>query len=109
MVLTFTLPLKTVSLTNVREHWGEKARRANRQRHAVSLKCPKWSEGPLVAVLLVRIAPCELDDDNLRGALKHVRDGVASRLGVDDRTPLVRWEYAQEKGEPGVRVTISKA
>lgn len=55
-------------------------------------------------VRLTRLSPGTLDDDNLRGALKAVRDGVADRLGVDDRDPRVTWEYAQErfKGLKGV-------
>lgn len=49
-------------------------------------------------VTLTRISPRLLDDDNLRPALKAVRDGVADRLGVDDRDPRVEWRYAQRKG-----------
>lgn len=51
-----------------------------------------------IEVLLVRVAPGELDDDNLRAALKPVRDGVADAFGSDDRTPMIVWSYAQEKG-----------
>ena len=54
-----------------------------------------------LVVTLTRIAPRALDDDNLRGALKACRDGVADWLAIDDRDPRVRWEYAQRKGKPG--------
>jgi len=49
-------------------------------------------------VLMTRIAPRKLDDDNLRGAFKAVRDQVAAWLGVDDADPRVTWAYAQERG-----------
>lgn len=54
-----------------------------------------------VAVTLVRISAGTLDDDNVRAALKAVRDGVADALGVDDRDPAVRWQYAQHKAGRG--------
>jgi len=49
-----------------------------------------------LVVRLVRRAPRRLDGDNLAGALKSVRDGVADALGVDDRNPRVRWVVDQE-------------
>jgi hypothetical protein len=65
----------------------------------------------LLEVHLTRIAPRELDDDNLRGALKSTRDGVADALGIDDRDPRVRWGYGQERGkvrEYAVRVEVAR-
>jgi hypothetical protein len=50
-----------------------------------------------------------LDDDNLRSALKAVRDGVADALGVDDRDPRLSFHYHQRPGlqfEVEVGVTI---
>jgi hypothetical protein len=63
----------------------------------------------MVRVELTRIAPRALDDDNLRGALKAVRDGVADVLGIDDRDPRVVWDYEQAHGAPreyGVKIVI---
>lgn len=57
---------------------------------------------PFVVVVLTRIAPRPLDSDNLESALKAVRDGIAEGLGIDDRSPLVRYVVSQEQG--GVRV-----
>lgn len=56
-----------------------------------------------VTVRLSRIAPCKLDDDNLRGSLKATRDQVAQWFGVDDRDPSVWWIYpeVQEKDQCG--------
>lgn len=65
---------------------------------------------PPVEVVLTRIAPRELDDDNLARSFKAVRDQVAVHLGVDDRSKLVTWRYAQEKGKPreyAVRIEVT--
>lgn len=106
----FDVPIKAQSTSNLREHWAVKAKRVDAQKRATRAKCPAWTGGPLLTVTLIRVAPRRLDDDNLRGALKSARDAVASWLRVDDASPLVRWEYAQEKGtEPMVRVEVTGA
>lgn len=53
-----------------------------------------------VRVTLTRIGPGAPDWDNVVGAFKHVRDGVADALGVRDNDPRVSWEYASRKGAP---------
>lgn len=63
--------------------------------------------GPAAGILpctvtLVRVAPSNgLDGDNLQGALKACRDGVADWLGVDDRDPAVTWQYRQRRSKAG--------
>lgn len=93
------LPLRTVSEANGREHWARKAKRAKAQRRTAFCLAPAASLPAVVT--LTRLAPRELDDDNLRPALKACRDGIADRLGINDRDPRVRWQYAQQRG--GVR------
>lgn len=107
--IVFTVPIHTESMSNARLHWTAKAKKVQAQRRATAYRTPPTLKalGPLLVVTLVRVSPRELDDDNLRGALKGVRDQVATALGVDDRSCLVRWEYGQEKGEPLVRVEVS--
>lgn len=90
------LPIATVSESNRRDHWRVKAKRVRLQRRTAAMLVP-GCQLPCV-VTLTRISPRLLDDDNLRPALKAVRDGVADRLGVDDRDPRVEWRYAQRKG-----------
>lgn len=98
-----TYPCRTVSEANRREHWAPRAKRQKVHRTAAfaivtsRLLCPL----PIV-VTLTRIAPRALDDDNLRGALKATRDGVADAFGVDDRDPRVVWAYGQRRGGTGV-------
>lgn len=111
-----TLPLRTCTEGNAKEHWRTKARRAKGQREIVGLVLPwhmlaaGWSKhatGRVVArppwlaiVTLTRISPSSgLDPhDNLPGSLKHVVDEVASLLGIDDRDPRVTWAYEQRRG-----------
>ena len=50
-------------------------------------------------IRMIRISPGKLDDDNLRGAFKAIRDGIAKFFGVDDGdVNRWQWEYDQEKG-----------
>lgn len=108
MVASAVLPIATPNpLNGSHRHWSViRAQRARQKRTAWAM-CPS---APLPCVVrLVRLSAGTLDDDNLRAALKAVRDGVAVRLGVDDADPRVAWEYAQERakrGEQAVRIEI---
>jgi hypothetical protein len=99
--------LKTTPGMNVREHYMARSRRVKLERETTGWAL-KGSEKPALpcTVTLTRTAPSEgLDDDNLAGALKGVRDAVAEWLGVDDkRTDVVRYVYAQRRGQWGVEV-----
>lgn len=110
-MISLTLPIRTVSEANARGHWSTKAKRAKGQRGTAAVvlraKAPKLE--PLLVVRLTRVSPGELDDDNLRTAMKATRDGVADWLRIDDRSPLVLWDYAQERGKDyAVRVEVSE-
>ncbi len=50
-----------------------------------------------------------LDDDNLQGGLKALRDAISKSLGVDDGDPMLSWHYRQVRteGRPGTLVKIS--
>lgn len=116
MSIVVTLPLRIESIANKREHWAARSARAKSQR------VQAWAElryiadsaprllGPVV-VTLTRIAPRELDSDNLAIGFKSVRDGVADWLGVNDNDSRIEWVYAQERGEPkqyAARVSIEE-
>lgn len=96
------LPIRTVSTLNLREHWAKRAARAKTHRRTALALARSLAAGtglPAV-VTLTRIAPSNgLDGDNLQGALKSVRDGVADAFGVDDRDPRLQWRYAQRRGK----------
>ena len=99
------LPVKTVSTLNVREHWAKRAARAKLQRanayhyliRNIGTARPKLP----ITVTITRIAPRKLDDDNLAGACKSIRDGVADYFQTDDRNPHIAWKYGQKKGGVG--------
>jgi hypothetical protein len=118
-VHTTTFALDTETESNAKGHWRPKAERAKKQRttaffhaHVIAIRLrTRLKTGTLdrIDVTLTRISPRELDDDNLASAMKHVRDGVADALGVDDRDPRVRWRCAQAFGgttERAVRIDL---
>ena len=95
-------PIKTVSALNARDaHWRVRHRRVKSERASIGWYLNGAARPGLPCeVLLTRIAPSAgLDDDNLAGALKGIRDEVASWLGVDDRhRDQVSYRYAQRRG-----------
>lgn len=96
-LIAAVVPIATRS-PNKREHWGARARRVRTERAAV-FGALRGLDAPLalpLVVTLTRIGARRLDGDNLQGALKGVRDGVAGFLGVDDADPRITWRYAQE-------------
>ena len=112
MTCSVHIPLRTVSEANQREHWAKRARRAKLHRGTVRtvLGAACAIPSPPLVVRLTRVAPRRLDCDNLRGALKACRDGVADWLGIDDGSEDITWEYEQTKGKPreyAVRVEVS--
>ncbi|MFA7291879.1 MAG: hypothetical protein WC023_06480 [Rhodocyclaceae bacterium] len=97
------LPLKTVSLLNMREHFRVAATRKALHRRTVQLMF-KGKERPTLpaTVTLTRLSPGTLDaHDNLPSSMKHIVDGLADWLDVDDADPRVRWVYAQQKSQRG--------
>jgi hypothetical protein len=58
-------------------------------------------------VVITRVGPRVLDDDNRTASAKGVRDAVAAWLGVDDGSESVRWEVRGEVARGyAVRVQI---
>ena len=115
--LEVIIPLRVASTLNLREHWARRAGRIKRERTATAYglarRCRPLAAGQSATVTLPRIAPRELDGDNLAAALKGVRDEVADQLGLpNDRDPRVAWRYVQVRGrvkEYAVRISIEVA
>lgn len=109
--LRLTLPIRTASEANGREHWRAKAKRVQQQRWVAGASVRTAIRGfewhlPLV-VLLTRVSQRSLDTDNLASALKAVRDGIADAFEAPDDGPkLATWLYDQVHGPPGVLVEI---
>jgi hypothetical protein len=79
--------LVTISESNRRGHWRKHSDRTKNQR-MVARSCTERIKVNFMPVALpahfelTRIAPRALDDDNLRGALKAIRDGIADAMGA---------------------------
>jgi hypothetical protein len=113
-MIEFTLHgLKLESLANKREHWTRSSSRAKSQRgDAYRLALVAFYPRPTLpaVVTITRVAPRALDSDNLAISAKHVRDGIADAMGIDDRDERVEWRYEQAKGAPrayATRVTVA--
>ncbi len=102
-MITIKLPIPTVSLLNSREHWSKKARRASDQRYTTRLYLknnhPEFpftiNESSKIIVKITRIGKRKLDSDNLAGSQKHIRDGIADYIGIDDGSSQFDWQYDQ--------------
>ena len=106
------IPIKTVSLLNMREHFRVTAKRKAEQRGMVAayINGKPRPEFP-VTVTLTRVSPGTLDEhDNLPSSFKHICDQIAAWLGIDDADKRVTWRYAQtrcKRGDFGVIVEIA--
>lgn len=120
MTVTVEIPIKLPSASNLREHWGTKARRVKSQRAATRLAlvsaynklgAREFLIDLPVVVTLTRVyggrGSRAFDDDNLRGAFKAVRDAVAEFWHMDDADPRIEWRYVQAKGRAAVRIELA--
>lgn len=93
---------------NARLHPQQVARRRRREHQVVTtaLRGITPPAGPW-RVVITRVGPRVLDDDNRTASAKGVRDAVAAWLGVDDGADSVRWEVRGEVARGyAVRVQI---
>jgi len=111
-VVAVRIPMRTGRGQNDREHHMNRSKRVKRERWAVGMVLNTHKAVALpCAVLLMRCSPSKnrLDDDNLLGALKGVRDEVARWLGVDDADERVTWVYGQEHSREWAVVVMAQA
>lgn len=118
----FDVPILTVSEANMREHWAAKAKRAKSQRSdmytflmafAKSVKdCARPHHKSKWVVAIKRVGIRRLDDDNLAGSAKHVRDEIAAWMGCDDGPDgPITWSYDQyshSTAECGLMISITR-
>lgn len=108
-VREINIPVRTVSLANMREHWAKRYVREKAQRKTVSLalmghKVPKIP----CRLTFVRISPRRIDIDNLGGSLKVIIDAVCDWItpglakGRSDSVKGLEISLEQEKGSTGV-------
>lgn len=107
--LRFSIPLKTVSGANSREHWAAKAKRVKAERSATALailvagaKTTLRGYAPQVSrivVTLTRVSPRQLDShDNLPSSMKGVVDALCDSMHIDDRDSRFAVVYQQQRG-----------
>src|SRR5690606_1325135 len=116
----FEIPVKTGRGLNDREHWATRRRRVSKEKgttadaYAVyaAERVREYGFGlhAVYQITLTRLSSGRLDGDNLQGALKSIRDEIATQLGfTDDSHEALHWVYGQEKcrrGYYGVKVKI---
>lgn len=104
LMIEIRVPIKIVSVANLRLHWAVKAKlaKSHRSKAFSALASVAAPPAPPCTLVLTRIAPRLLDGDNLQSAFKAVRDGVADWLGVDDGHKGLDWQYNQRKDGPKV-------
>lgn len=93
---------------NARLHPQVVARRRRREHQVVTaaLRGIVPPAGPW-RVVITRVGPRAMDDDNRTASAKGVRDAIAAWLGVDDGSESVRWEVRGEVARGyAVRVQI---
>ncbi|MGL4651551.1 MAG: hypothetical protein ACRC1H_19245 [Caldilineaceae bacterium] len=97
------VPIRTKPGQNAREHWCVRAKRVRHEREVTGWALAGATRPALPCVCtLTRLSPAAvpLDDDNLPGSCKAIRDAIADWLGVDDRhADIVRYEYAQQRAK----------
>jgi hypothetical protein len=109
--MIITVNIRTVAGQNVREHFAVRAKRVKAEKEAVAWSLVGKEKPPIpCSVRLTRVAPSAgVDDDNLVGAMKAVRDAVAAWLGVDDKhSRQVRYVYDQKRGPWGLTIEFGE-
>lgn len=113
-VVSWFVPIKLRNPLNNREHWRKVSQRAATEREETVLGAPKGIAWRLPVVVVLRRCYTGREQpfdrlDNLPAALKHVTDGVAEVVGLDDRDERFHVQYEQErvaKDDAGVLVTV---
>ena len=115
--IKISLPLKTVSESNNHDHWTKKHARHKKQKQIVSfaLHSTNLTIPPPCSIILTRIAPRQLDYDNLLSSFKWILDSVCDFIipgllpGRADSDPRLTITYSQQKTLPkqyGIQIEI---
>lgn len=105
------IPMQTGRGQNSRGHWRVAHKRNLAEQEVVLWELARVTKPEIpCSCILTRVAPSRgLDDDNLAGSLKNVRDAVAKWLGVDDgKRETVRYRYSQRRGPWAVQIEFAE-
>jgi hypothetical protein len=109
MSLIVKIPIKTVSESNLHEHWTKKHKRKKSQKNAIQLYLAPVVQSEMLPciITLTRIAPRSLDrHDNLPMAFKTITDSICGLLiknkaiGQADSDNRIQVKYEQIRGLP---------
>ena len=102
----FEIPIRLESYGNSNEHWRKKVKRKKFHNELLDIficnSCIFVK--PPCRIILTRVAPRRLDEDNLAFAFKNILDKIGKKLmphkkiGHADGSGLLKIEYRQEKG-----------
>lgn len=120
-MITWEIPIKTVSESNRSEHWSKSSKRHRQQQFFVraAFSIERKPIPMPCEITLTRISPRMLDgEDNLPSAFKWIKDeigacifpekvvmfrkkggGIVKNKGHADSDQRVTWKYVQEKGK----------
>lgn len=103
--LIATIPgMRLVNPTNEHAHWRVRQKRAKEQRSVAAMVCRSQfgtPPAPPLTITITRVGPGELDSDSLPASGKHLRDGIADWLGLDDGDRRIEWRYEQSRAGRG--------
>lgn len=103
-IINWRLPIRLRSEANNTDHWTKKRKRFQAQKDWIGMRwrmdtCPEIPVNCIV--VFTRIAPRELDDDNLRMAFKHIKDYVAVLICPDKNMAV---KYTKKKANGGIKL-----
>lgn len=106
-MIEIKLPIRLVSEANNTDHWRVKHNRNKKIKLMLKKYWPKDLHVKFPCkITLTRVAPRQLDDDNLVFCFKFVRDEISDYLipgmarGRADGGTRLEYLYKQRKGEP---------
>lgn len=115
MIKSWELPIRIYSEMNMNDHW----RVRNKRKHWQQFLIHSWwvTKKPVyflpLKIILTRLSPRRLDDDNLVSGFKFVRDAIANKIfpnlqaGRADDSPQLSWQYEQSSAKSyGIRITF---
>lgn len=100
--------LRLDATPNARAHWTATAKKRARERAVIDAALARIERpaGPW-RVVITRVGPRAMDDDNCTASAKGCRDAVAAWLGIDDGDDRVVWTVRGEVAKGyAVRVQI---
>lgn len=115
MIISFEIPIRTISEANTSEHWTKRRLRRKSQQFFVRLSYMRYVKDLQLPckILITRIGPRRLDFDNLCSSQKGVVDALCDCIipglapGRADGDERIKISYAQEIGKClAVRIEI---